>query len=60
MGSLPFWGLPLQIMFSVRVYLIGQVSREVVGPGVIEVTGQSHISMTEKDHVGCCAGDEKI
>lgn len=32
------------------VYLIGKVGGEVAGAGVIEVTSQSHISMTEEDH----------
>lgn len=43
-----------------RVYLIGQVGREVVGAGVVEVAGQSHISMAEEDHVRCGTGDQKV
>lgn len=42
------------------MYLIGQVGREVVGAGVIEVAGQSHISMAKEDHVRCSAGDKKV
>lgn len=42
------------------LYLIGQVSREVLGVGVIEVAGQPYISMTEEDHVRCSAGNQKV
>lgn len=42
------------------VYLIGQVGREVVGAGVVQVAGQSHISVTKEDHVRCSGGDQKV
>lgn len=36
------------------------MGREVIGAGVIEVTGQSHVSMAEEDHVRCGTGDQKV
>lgn len=48
------------ILYSIKVYLIGQVGREVAGAGVVEVAGQSHISMAKEDHVRCSAGNQKV
>ena len=48
-------------MYSgINLYLIGQVGREVVGVGVVEVAGQSHVSMAKEDHVRCGAGDQEV
>lgn len=46
--------------YSIKVYLIGQVGGEVFGAGVVEVTGQSHVSMAKEDHVRCSAGDQEV
>ncbi len=47
-------------MYSIKVYLISQVGREVVGAWVVEVAGQSHISMAKEDQVRCSAGDQEV
>lgn len=36
------------------------MGREVVGAGVVEVTGQSHISVAKEDHIRCSAGNQKV
>lgn len=44
----------------VFVYLIGEMSREVFGSGIVDVTRQSDIPMTKEDHVGRSGGNEKV
>lgn len=36
------------------------MGREVVGVGVVEVAGQSHVSMAKEDHVRYSAGNQKV
>lgn len=43
-----------------RLYLVGKVGREVAGGGVVDVTGEPHVSMAKEDHVRSSAGDEEV